>query len=197
MAKTRAFQSCTNQIIFLHPKLHSGSQEYQMFFFFFWFLSSYFFSQYSQASFDAKYVGNYSYENSICNCPIWETMHKEEMEVGSAQGSVLLFRKNREFSRRYCFTPTENFFFLSLYCFTQTEICEDNSSFIEVLSITLGNFKGALAMTTATAKKTSLENNTCAIVTIQDCHILFAFYNVANVSYNWTGVHAVELDAEN
>ena len=48
-------------------------------------------------------------------------------------------------------------------------------------------------MTTATARKI----NTCAIVTIRDCHILFAFYNVGKVSYNWTGERVVELDTEN
>ena len=34
-------------------------------------------------------------------------------------------------------------------------------------------------------------------MTIRDCHILFAFYNVGKVSYNWTVVRAVELDTEN
>ena len=34
--------------------------------------------------------------------------------------------------------------------------------------------------------------NTCAIVTICDCHILFAFYNVGKVSYNWTGVQRIK-----
>ena len=134
MAKTRAFHGCTNQVYFLslktemvklsfymHPKLHSGSQEYQIFLSFFLSSSSVFFFFTILAAFDTKYVGNYSYENSICNCPIWETMHNEEMEVRSAQGSVLLFRNNREFPRRYSFTPTENFSFLPLYWFTQRE----------------------------------------------------------------------------
>ena len=35
-----------------------------------------------------------------------------------------------------------------------------------------------------TARKTALENNTRAIVTIRDCPILFAFYNVGKVGYN-------------
>ena len=48
-------------------------------------------------------------------------------------------------------------------------------------------------MTTATARKTAI----CAIVTIRDCHILFALYNVGKVNYNWTCVRAVELDTEN
>ena len=39
-------------------------------------------------------------------------------------------------------------------------------------------------MTTGTARKTALENNTRAIVTIRDCPILFAFYNVGKVGYN-------------
>ena len=52
-------------------------------------------------------------------------------------------------------------------------------------------------MTTATARKTALEINTCAVVTLGECHMLFAFYNVGKVSYNWTGVRAVELDTEN
>ena len=47
-------------------------------------------------------------------------------------------------------------------------------------------------MTTATARKTALENKY-----LRDCHILFAFYNVGKVNYNWTSVRAVELDTEN
>ena len=46
-------------------------------------------------------------------------------------------------------------------------------------------------------RKRHLKINICAIVTIRHCHILFAFYNVAKVSYNWTDVRAVELDTEN
>ena len=53
-----------------------------------------------------------------------------------------------------------------------------------------------LAMTTATTGKRHLKMNTCVIVTIRDCHILFAFYNVGKISYNWTG-RTVELDTEN
>ena len=34
-------------------------------------------------------------------------------------------------------------------------------------------------------------------VTIRDCLILFAFYNVGKVSFHWTGVRAVELNTEN
>ena len=56
--------------------------------------------------------------------------------------------------------------------------------------------EGALAMTPGQGKR-HLKINTCAIVTIRDCPILFAFYNVGKVSYNWTGVRAVELDTEN
>ena len=33
-------------------------------------------------------------------------------------------------------------------------------------------------------------------MTIRDCHILFAFYNVGKAGYNCTGVRAVELDTE-
>ena len=43
----------------------------------------------------------------------------------------------------------------------------------------------------------SFSNADGAVVTIGDCHILFAFYNVGKVSYNWTGVRTVELDTEN
>ena len=42
-----------------------------------------------------------------------------------------------------------------------------------------------------------LKINTSAIVTLCDCPILFAFYNVGKGSYNWTGVCAVELNTEN
>ena len=51
-------------------------------------------------------------------------------------------------------------------------------------------------MTTATAKNTALENKyfrNCDY----SCHILFAFFNVGKVSYNWTDVRAVELHTEN
>ena len=41
-----------------------------------------------------------------------------------------------------------------------------------------------------------LKINTSAIVTLCDCPILFAFYNVGKGSYNWTGVCAVELNTE-
>ena len=34
-------------------------------------------------------------------------------------------------------------------------------------------------------------------MTICDCPIVFAFYNVGKVSYNWTAVRAVELNTEN
>ena len=52
-------------------------------------------------------------------------------------------------------------------------------------------------MTTVTAGKRHLKINTCPIVTICDCLILFAFYNVGKLNYNWTGVRAVELNTEN
>ena len=55
-------------------------------------------------------------------------------------------------------------------------------------------------MTTAAARKTALEKKylrNCENKYLRDCHILFAFYNVGKVNYNWTGVRAVELDTEN
>ena len=52
-------------------------------------------------------------------------------------------------------------------------------------------------MTTATARKRHLKINNRAIGTICDCPILFAFYNIGKVSYNWTSVRAVELNTEN
>ena len=35
-----------------------------------------------------------------------------------------------------------------------------------------------------------------SIVTICDCPVLLAFYNVGKVSYNWTNVRAIELKTE-
>ena len=49
-------------------------------------------------------------------------------------------------------------------------------------------------MTKATARKTSLKMNTGPIVTIFDCPILFAFYNVGKVRYKWIGVRDVKLN---
>ena len=45
--------------------------------------------------------------------------------------------------------------------------------------------------------KRHLKIITCAIVTICDCPIMFAFYNVGKESYNWTGVRAVDVNTEN
>ena len=51
---------------------------------------------------------------------------------------------------------------------------------------------------TATARRTLLENNTCAIVAIFcDYLILFAFYNVGEERYNWIGLRPVKLNTEN
>ena len=50
-------------------------------------------------------------------------------------------------------------------------------------------------MTKATARKTSLENKhlrNCDYLHA-NCPILFAFYNVGRVSYNWTSIRAVKL----
>ena len=49
----------------------------------------------------------------------------------------------------------------------------------------------------ATTRKTSPENKHCVIVSICDCPILFAFYNVGKVRYNWIGERAVKLSTEN
>ena len=55
-------------------------------------------------------------------------------------------------------------------------------------------YQGALAMTTATTRKTSLGNK---YLPNCDCPTLFAFYNVGKVRYNWIGVCAVKLNTEN
>ena len=54
-----------------------------------------------------------------------------------------------------------------------------------------------LAMTTATARETSLKINTSPIVTIFDCPILFAFYIVGKIRYKWIGMRDVKLNAGN
>ena len=64
-------------------------------------------------------------------------------------------------------------------------------------ALSVGSLKGTLAMTTATARKTSLKINTGPIVTIFDCPILFVFYIVGKVRYKWIGVRDVKLNTEN
>ena len=57
--------------------------------------------------------------------------------------------------------------------------------------------KGALAMRTTTARKTSPKINAGQIVTNFDCPILLAFYIAGKVRYWWIGVRDVKLNTEN
>ena len=52
-------------------------------------------------------------------------------------------------------------------------------------------------MTTATARKMALENKYLRNCDYLRLSHLVPFDNVGKVSYNWTGVRAVELDTEN